>query len=38
LKLTFVDASVLIGAVRGRGEQASRALAILDDPERQSSS
>lgn len=35
MKLTFVDAGVLIAAVRGKGEQASRALQVLDDPERQ---
>jgi hypothetical protein len=32
--LTYVDASVLIGTVRGQGELPTRALAVLDDPER----
>lgn len=35
MKLTFVDASVLIAASRGGTEQAARALEILDDPERE---
>jgi hypothetical protein len=34
VKLTFVDAGVLIGAARGGTEQARRAMAVLDDPER----
>jgi predicted nucleic acid-binding protein len=35
MKLTYVDAAVLIAAARGGSEQAARALEILDDPERQ---
>jgi len=35
VKLTFVDAGVLIAAARGGSEQAQRALAVLDDPERE---
>ena len=35
MKLTFVDASVVIAASRGGTEQAARALEILDDPERE---
>jgi predicted nucleic acid-binding protein len=35
MKITFVDAGVLIAAARGGTEQAERALAILDDPERE---
>mgnify|MGYP001620100856 CR=1 FL=1 len=35
MRLTFVDAGVLIAAARGGTEQAARALAILDDPDRQ---
>jgi predicted nucleic acid-binding protein len=35
VKVTFVDAGVLIAAARGGSEQASRAMAILDDPERE---
>ncbi len=35
MKLTFVDAGVLIAAARGGSEQAQRALAVLDDPERE---
>ena len=35
MKLTFVDAGVLIAAARGGSEQAARAMEILDDPERQ---
>ena len=34
MKLTFVDAAVLIAAARGGSEQAARAMEILDDPER----
>lgn len=34
MKLTFVDAGILIAAARGGSEQSSRALTILDDPER----
>lgn len=34
MKLTFVDAGILISAARGGSEQSSRAMAILDDPER----
>ena len=33
MKLTFVDAGVLIAAVRGTEEIAKRALQVLDDPE-----
>jgi len=32
--LTYVDASVLIGTMRGQGDLLTRALAVLDDPER----
>ncbi len=35
MKLTFVDAGVLIAAARGGSEQAARAMEILDDPERE---
>ena len=35
MKLTFVDAGVLIAAARGGTIQAGRAMDILDDPERQ---
>jgi predicted nucleic acid-binding protein len=31
---TFLDAGVLIAAVRGEATEAARALAILEDPER----
>lgn len=31
---TFLDAGILIAAVRGREEEAARALAILEDPAR----
>ena len=34
-KLTFVDAGVLIAAARGGNVQATRAMEILDDPERE---
>lgn len=34
MKLTFVDAGVLIAAARGGNDQAVRAMAVLDDPER----
>ena len=34
MKLTFIDASVLIAAARGGTLQSERAMAILDDPER----
>jgi predicted nucleic acid-binding protein len=34
VKLTFIDAGVLIAAARGSGNVARRALAILDDPHR----
>jgi predicted nucleic acid-binding protein len=34
MKITFVDAGVLIAAVRGQGESSRRAFAILDDPGR----
>lgn len=32
---TFVDSGVLIAAARGQDDLASRALAILDDPDRE---
>lgn len=35
MKLTFVDAGVLIAAARGGSEQAARAMEVLDDPERE---
>jgi predicted nucleic acid-binding protein len=35
VKLTFVDAGVLIAAARGGNVQAARAMEILDDPERE---
>jgi len=35
VKLTFVDAGVLIAAARGGNEQAARAIEILDDPDRE---
>lgn len=35
MKLTFVDAGVLIAAARGGDVQAMRAMEILDDPERE---
>jgi hypothetical protein len=35
VKLTFVDAGVLIAAARGGSEQAARAMEVLDDPERE---
>ena len=31
---TFLDAGILIAAVRGQEREAARALAILEDPER----
>src|SRR5215475_14995279 len=31
---TFLDAGILIAAVRGQAKEAARALAILEDPER----
>jgi predicted nucleic acid-binding protein len=34
LTRTFLDAGILIAAVRGQKEEATRALAILEDPER----
>jgi predicted nucleic acid-binding protein len=34
LTRTFLDAGVLIAAVRGQEAEAARALAILEDPER----
>jgi predicted nucleic acid-binding protein len=34
LTRTFLDAGVLIAAVRGQEDEAARALAILEDPER----
>jgi predicted nucleic acid-binding protein len=33
--LTFVDAGVLIAAARGGSDQAQRAMAVLDDPDRE---
>jgi hypothetical protein len=35
MKRTFVDAGVLIAAVRGQNHIAARAMAILDDPNRE---
>jgi predicted nucleic acid-binding protein len=35
VKLTFVDAGLLIAAASGGSEQAARAMEILDDPERE---
>jgi hypothetical protein len=35
VKLTFVDAGILIAAARGGNVQAARAMEILDDPERE---
>jgi hypothetical protein len=35
VKLTFVDAGVLIAAARGGNIQAARAMEIFDDPERE---
>ncbi|HXH39143.1 MAG TPA: hypothetical protein VNN08_10990 [Thermoanaerobaculia bacterium] len=35
MKLTFVDAGVLIAAARGGNIQAGRAMEISDDPERE---
>jgi hypothetical protein len=35
MRLTFVDAGVLIAAARGGSEQAARAMEILDDPDRE---
>jgi hypothetical protein len=35
VKLTFGDAGVLIAAARGGNVQATRAMEILDDPERE---
>lgn len=34
MKLTFIDASVLIAAVRGQEDVADKAIGILDDPNR----
>jgi len=34
LTRTFLDAGILIAAVRGQEDEAARALAILADPER----
>jgi predicted nucleic acid-binding protein len=34
MTITFVDAGVLIAAVRGRTEVSAQAMAIFDDPER----
>ena len=33
--LTFIDSNVLIAAATGKGKQALRALAILNDPARE---
>jgi predicted nucleic acid-binding protein len=35
VRRTFVDAGVLIAAARGGTEQSRRAMAVLDDPERE---
>jgi hypothetical protein len=35
LTLTFLDAGVLIAAARGGNDQAQRAMAVLDDPDRE---
>jgi hypothetical protein len=35
VKLTFVDAGVLIAAARGGTVEAARAMEILDDPDRE---
>ena len=35
MKLTFVDAGVLIAAARGSDEAAERAMEVLDDPTRE---
>jgi hypothetical protein len=35
VKLTFVDAGVLIAAARGGNIQAARAMEIFDDPDRE---
>lgn len=35
MKLTFVDAGVLIAAARGGTVEAARAMEILDDPDRE---
>lgn len=35
MKRTYIDAGVLIAAVRGSGPIAQRALDILDDPDRE---
>lgn len=34
MRLTFVDASVLIAAIRGKDDVANKAIEILDDPNR----
>lgn len=34
MKLTFVDAGVLIAAARGSDDVARRAMEVLDDPDR----
>jgi len=34
-KKTYLDAGVLIAAVRGRDEVAARAMQVLDDPDRE---
>lgn len=34
MTITFVDAGVLIAAIRGETEVSAQAMAILDDPER----
>lgn len=34
-KKTYIDAGVLIAAVRGRDDVATRAMQVLDDPDRE---
>ena len=34
-KKTYLDAGVLIAAVRGRDDVAARAMQVLDDPDRE---
>lgn len=34
MRLTFIDASVLIAAIRGKDDVANKAIEILDDPNR----
>jgi hypothetical protein len=35
MKRTFIDTGVLIAAARGQNDFAARAMAILDDPNRE---